>query len=111
MRGTNGIPLGCSLLLPVGSVNSVKTLKVGGDPAACGDVSKIENEYGGYFQLTYAAFHCHAPACIKGELYNADTGELICRNTAQYGTGLTPSDEKVRCSSLSSSHPLSNGMG
>jgi hypothetical protein len=25
---TNGIPLGCSLLLPVGTVNSVQTLKV-----------------------------------------------------------------------------------
>jgi hypothetical protein len=27
MRVTNGIPLGCSLLLPVGIVNSVRTLK------------------------------------------------------------------------------------
>ena len=64
------------------------------DPAACGDTSKIQNEYGGNFQMTYAAFHCHAPACIKGELWNADTGELICRNTAVYGSGMEPSDEK-----------------
>ena len=28
MRVTNGIPLGCQLLLPVGTVNSVETLKV-----------------------------------------------------------------------------------
>jgi Na+/proline symporter len=28
MRGTNGIPLGCPLLLPVGTVNCVQTLKV-----------------------------------------------------------------------------------
>jgi hypothetical protein len=28
MRATNGIPLGCSLLLPVDTVNSVRTLKV-----------------------------------------------------------------------------------
>jgi hypothetical protein len=27
MRVTNGIPLGCSLLLPVDTVNSVQTLK------------------------------------------------------------------------------------
>jgi hypothetical protein len=27
MRATNGIPLGCSLFLPVGTVNSVQTLK------------------------------------------------------------------------------------
>jgi hypothetical protein len=27
MRLTNGIPLGCSLLLPVGTVNSVQTRK------------------------------------------------------------------------------------
>jgi hypothetical protein len=27
MRVTNGIPLGCSLLFPVGTVNSVQTLK------------------------------------------------------------------------------------
>jgi hypothetical protein len=27
MRETNGIPLGCSLILPVGTVNPVQTLK------------------------------------------------------------------------------------
>lgn len=67
---------------------------VGGDPNACGDVNKIRDEYGGKFQMTYAAFHCHAPACIKGELWDMDTGKLICRNVAEYGTGLSPSDEK-----------------
>ena len=67
---------------------------VGGDPAACGDVDKIRDEAGGWFQMTYAAFHCHAPGCISGELWNMDTGELICRNVAEYGAGLAPSDEK-----------------
>jgi len=57
------------------------------DPAACANVSLIESEYGGNFRLTYAAFHCHAPACMSGELWNRDTGELICRNDALYGTG------------------------
>ena len=59
---------------------------VGGDPNACGDVARIEQEDEGLFRLMYAAFHCHAPACIEGELWNRDTGELICRNTAMYGT-------------------------
>ena len=35
--------------------------------------------------LVYASCHCHAPSCIGCELYNADTGDLICRQTAVYG--------------------------
>ena len=66
---------------------------VSGDPAACGNVTKIETEYGGKFQLIYAAFHCHAPACMSGELWSADTNELICRNTPIYGSGTKPMDE------------------
>lgn len=31
--------------------------------------------------------HCHAPSCIREELWNADTGEMICNTTATYGTG------------------------
>eukprot|EP00040_Diaphanoeca_grandis_P020564 m.109371 g.109371 ORF g.109371 m.109371 type:complete len:861 (+) comp27951_c0_seq1:141-2723(+) len=65
---------------------------VSGDPSACADPKRIEQD-GGYFQLTYAAFHCHAPACMSGELWNRDTGELICRNEALYGTGTTASNE------------------
>jgi hypothetical protein len=37
--------------------------------------------------LIYAGGHCHAPSCISIELYNADTGELICRQTPIWGTG------------------------
>eukprot|EP00041_Stephanoeca_diplocostata_P025952 m.691955 g.691955 ORF g.691955 m.691955 type:complete len:857 (+) comp22858_c0_seq1:64-2634(+) len=66
---------------------------VGGDKSACADVTQIEAD-GGWFRLMYAAFHCHAPACISGELWNMDTGELLCRNTAQYGTGSDPMDEE-----------------
>ena len=66
---------------------------VHGDPNGCASVDRIESEFGGRYQLTYAAFHCHAPACIKGELWNRDTGELICRNTAEYGTGTEPLNE------------------
>lgn len=71
---------------------------VSGDPSACGDENTIATMYGGKFRLTYAAFHCHAPACMLGELWNRDTGELICRNVPEYGEGLEPMDEKVRSS-------------
>lgn len=29
--------------------------------------------------------HCHAPSCIREELWNADTGEILCNVTARYG--------------------------
>ena len=29
-------------------------------------------------KLIYAGPHCHAPSCLSMELYNADTGELLC---------------------------------
>jgi hypothetical protein len=38
-------------------------------------------------QLIYAGGHCHAPSCLSIELYNADTGELICRQTPTFGNG------------------------
>jgi len=41
------------------------------------------------FALIYAGGHCHAPSCISIELYNADTGELLCRQTPLWGTGST----------------------
>tara|TARA_B110000305_G_scaffold156004_1_gene172679 strand:- start:339 stop:1100 length:762 start_codon:yes stop_codon:yes gene_type:complete len=31
--------------------------------------------------------HCHAPSCIRQELYNEDTGELLCAVEAKYGNG------------------------
>lgn len=30
--------------------------------------------------------HCHAPSCIREEFWNADTGEIICNVTANYGS-------------------------
>jgi len=38
-------------------------------------------------QLIYAGGHCHAPSCISMELYNADTGELLCEQIPTYGKG------------------------
>jgi hypothetical protein len=29
--------------------------------------------------------HCHAPSCIRQEILNADTGEILCNMTAKYG--------------------------
>eukprot|EP00040_Diaphanoeca_grandis_P019959 m.105756 g.105756 ORF g.105756 m.105756 type:complete len:792 (-) comp27674_c0_seq2:460-2835(-) len=36
--------------------------------------------------MRYASCHCHAPSCLSCELYNADTGDLICRQTPVTGT-------------------------
>ena len=38
-------------------------------------------------KLIYAGPHCHAPACISMELYNADTGDLICGVDGRFGQG------------------------
>jgi len=38
-------------------------------------------------RLIYASFHCHAPTCISGELYNADTMELLCKVRPTWGVG------------------------
>ena len=39
------------------------------------------------FKLIYLAPHCHAPTCIDMELYNADTGDLICHVNGDLGKG------------------------
>ena len=35
-------------------------------------------------KLIYAGPHCHAPTCISMELYNADTGDLICHMLMEF---------------------------
>lgn len=37
-------------------------------------------------KLIYAGPHCHAPSCISMELYNADTGDLLCHVEPKHGT-------------------------
>jgi hypothetical protein len=32
-----------------------------------------------------AHFHCHAPTCIRMEMWNNDTGKLLCRENGLYG--------------------------
>ena len=38
-------------------------------------------------KLIYAAPHCHAPTCISMELYNGDTGQLLCHVDGVLGQG------------------------
>jgi hypothetical protein len=40
-----------------------------------------------------AGGHCHAPSCLSLELWNNETGELICRVTPAMGTGDQAFDE------------------
>merc|ERR1712059_29803 len=43
--------------------------------------------------LMYASGHCHAPSCLKMELWNADTGALICKQVPYVGkTVASPKD-------------------
>jgi hypothetical protein len=50
----------------------------------CMDGSKVGPEG---FKLMMAAAHCHAPNCIRQELFNMDTGELICLGIPKLGDG------------------------
>lgn len=46
-------------------------------------------------RLIYAIGHCHAPSCLRMELYRNDTGhnmELLCRQVPIYGKGNVVSD-------------------
>jgi hypothetical protein len=44
-------------------------------------------------QLIYAGPHCHAPDCLSMELYNAETGELICGMQPEFGNGTATYNE------------------
>ena len=49
-------------------------------------IEDIPSSYSGITPLVITP-HCHAPSCLRQELYNADTGDLICRVDARYGSG------------------------
>jgi len=36
-------------------------------------------------KMVFAAGHCHTPMCVSQELWNADTNELLCSTTMDYG--------------------------
>ena len=50
--------------------------------AQCMDGSKVD---GNGFKLMMAASHCHAPNCIRQELTNVDSGEVLCNGTTHLG--------------------------
>ena len=54
-----------------------------GESPLCGGPANQDSKVA----LIYAAPHCHAPSCISMELYNADTGDLICSVSPVYGQG------------------------
>jgi hypothetical protein len=68
----------------------VETYCTPGD-GQCMDGSKVGP---GGIKLILAATHCHAPNCLRQELYNADTGEAICITTPILGESEEAFDEK-----------------
>lgn len=61
-----------------------------------GDMVFNDTPKGNSTAITFLTIHghCHAPACLSFELFNADTNELICSQTPTYGTSNTTYDEK-----------------
>jgi len=45
-------------------------------------------------KLMYINGHCHAAACIQFDLFNDDTGDLICRQSGRMGHTLKPGLKK-----------------
>jgi hypothetical protein len=45
-------------------------------------------------KLIYAGPHCHAPSCLSMELYNADTGRLLCHVEPVFGQSDRIYDER-----------------
>jgi hypothetical protein len=54
----------------------------------------VAQQRGGGVKLIMAGGHCHSPACLSLELYNDDSGELLCRITPVHGTGDKVYDEE-----------------
>ncbi len=50
-------------------------------------ISQHDRDMSKTLRLAYAGPHCHAPSCISMELYNADTGDLICKVDGIMGNG------------------------
>lgn len=52
-----------------------------------GSMIGLEDTPTNYSKITFYVMtaHCHAPNCVREELWNTDTNELICSITANYG--------------------------
>jgi hypothetical protein len=51
----------------------------------CAGKGSTDNTKTEGIELIYAGPHCHAPSCLSMELYNADTGLLLCRVEPIFG--------------------------
>ena len=82
MRVTNDIPLECSLLLPVHTVNCVQTLKVlaeGGDPTALWNLGDMHyNGTGGFYENEDAAVEYYRKAALAGHPDGPDIVKARC---------------------------------
>jgi len=50
-------------------------------------ISGVVTPPGDKMHFVAAHYHCHAPTCLSIEIYNNNTGELICREDAYHGQG------------------------
>jgi hypothetical protein len=83
------------------AVHTMTTRFTGMDLMSMGNANAGGKSGGGWdltnasrsIELVMMGFHCHSPACLGGELYNADTNELLCRVTPVAGTDEDPQDE------------------
>lgn len=57
------------------------------DGSACTGKGSKDSTMTEGIELIYAGPHCHAPSCLSMELYNADTGQLLCHVEPIYGHG------------------------
>jgi len=56
------------------------------------EISGVVTPPGKNMHFVGAHYHCHAPTCLKIEIYNNQTGELICREDAYHGQGSISED-------------------
>jgi hypothetical protein len=51
------------------------------------EISGVVTPPGKNMSFVGAHFHCHAPTCLRMEIYNNNTGELLCREETRHGQG------------------------
>lgn len=55
------------------------------DGSWCTGKGSTDNQTTEGIKLIYAGPHCHAPTCLSMDLFNADTGKLLCHMEPIYG--------------------------
>ena len=51
------------------------------------EISGVVTPPGKSMHFVGAHYHCHAPTCVRMEIYNNVTGELLCREEPYHGQG------------------------